>query len=183
MSPTSVRQLRDGSWMYTFPKNLVGTIEVAALPNAATGSRVHLQLGEWLTPVNAPYAPTPGLPPPPPASLIYPHISGATQQYENHTLQAGNRDPLTTLFCWHGFQYVRVTTTGATGFAGTLAALLAHEIHTNTSQTGRLRFGGDGQPGSVASEAARVLQGVNAMTLASQRTNVAAYMPTDCPTR
>ena len=28
-----------------------------------------------------------------------------------------------------------------------------------------------------------MLPGVNSMTLQSQRTNVAAYMPTDCPTR
>ena len=74
--PTAVRQLHDESYLYTFPKNLVGTLTVAPLPTAATGSRVELQLGEWLTPVNAPYAPTPGVPPPPPSSLIFPHISG-----------------------------------------------------------------------------------------------------------
>lgn len=42
------------------------------------------------------------------------------------------------------------------------------------SQTGHLEFDG--------SEAGRLLAGVNSMTLQSQRTNVAAYMPTDCPT-
>jgi hypothetical protein len=43
------------------------------------------------------------------------------------------------------------------------------------TQTGELEFDG--------SDAGRVLNGINQMTLQSQRTNVAAYMPTDCPTR
>ena len=56
-------------------------------------------------------------------------------------------------------------------------------MHTNMSATGTLLFGGDGDAGSEQTRAALVLNGVNSMTLQSQRTNVAAYMPTDCPTR
>ena len=48
-------------------------------------------------------------------------------------------------------------------------------------QVGQLTFGGEGDPD--AEDAAEVLTHINAMTLQSQRTNVAAYMPTDCPTR
>ena len=72
-------------------------------------------------------------------------------------------------FCWHGFQYVRISSAGKTGFAGGLHDIVGLEIHTNMSQTGHLEFDG--------SEAGRLLAGVNSMTLQSQRTNVAAYMP------
>ena len=77
-------------------------------------------------------------------------------------------------FCWHGFQYVRISSAGKTGFAGGLHDIVGLEIHTNMSQTGHLEFDG--------SEAGRLLAGINSITLQSQRTNVAAYMPTDCPT-
>ena len=96
-------------------------------------------------------------------------------------LRAGNTDPLTTLFCWHGFQYVRVTPAGDTGFTGALDAIVGLAIHTNMSQTGSLTFGGEGD--AAAEDAAEVLTHINQMTLQSQRTNVAAYLPTDCPTR
>ena len=96
-------------------------------------------------------------------------------------LRAGNAGPLTTLFCWHGFQYVRVTPGGDTGFTGALDAIVGLAIHTNMTATGRLSFGGEGD--AAAEDAAEVLTHINQMTLQSQRTNVAAYMPTDCPTR
>ena len=115
------------------------------------------------------------------AAATYPMISGPVQQFENHVLRAGNRKSLGTLFCWHGFQYVRVESAGDTGFTGALDALVAVEIHTNMTATGSLTFGGEGDP--AAEDAAEVLTHINQMTLQSQRSNVAAYMPTDCPTR
>ena len=64
---------------------------------------------------------------------------------------------------------------------GTLDAIVGQAIHTNMSQVGHLTFGGEGD--AAAEDAAEVLTHINQMTLQSQRTNVAAYMPTDCPTR
>lgn len=84
-----------------------------------------------------------------------------------------------------GFQYVRVTPYGngtESGFEGTLDSIVGLEIHTNMSAVGSLSFGGDGKSDSVSERAAAVLGGIQSMTLQSQRTNVAAYMPTDCPT-
>ena len=127
----------------------------------------------------SPPAPPPAPPPPPPSpappsDLRYPVISGGQQQWENHLLQPGSTEPLETLFCWHGIIYVRVTPTGNTGFKGTLDAIVGLEIHTNVSQTGFLEFGGSGPSRSAAAD---VLNGINQMTLQSQRTNIAAYMP------
>jgi len=129
---------------------------------------------------NQPAAPPPPKPDPE-STPTYPKISGSVQQYENHVLRSGNSNPLGTLFCWHGFQYVRVTPSGDTGFTGALDALVAIEIHTNMTASGSLTFGGEGD--HVAEGAAEVLRHINQMTLQSQRSNVAAYMPTDCPTR
>lgn len=80
--------------------------------------------------------------------------------------------------CWHGFQYVRVTSHGNTGFTGALDAIKALEIRTNVTATGQLSFGGEGDP--TAEDAAEVLTHINEMTQQSQRSNIAAYMPTDC---
>jgi hypothetical protein len=74
-----------------------------------------------------------------------------------------------------------VTPSGQTGFTGGLDAIVGMEIHTNMTATGRLTFGGEGDP--AAEEAAEVLTHINQMTLQSQRTNVGAYMPTDCEWR
>lgn len=317
VKPVSVRKLLDGDFLYTFPKNFVGTIEFSPLPLAQNGSSLTVLLGEWLgppppppppppqsgrcglvsenevlllecpeekvideiifaswgTPIladsatgcaagfkygicpktgrigngtnsltvvqkfcinqtscaipatlknfdenptgpfhdpchgvvkhlaaevhcsgdppgasckgscyNDPTGPTlPPSPPTPPSDLFYPKISGSVQQYENHVLRAGNNAPITTLFCWHGFQYVRVTPGGNTSFTGDLDAIVALEIHTNVSETGSLTFGGGGDP--AAEDAAEILTHINQMILQSQRSNIGAYMPTDCPTR
>lgn len=131
--------------------------------------------------------------PPRPDNGTYPTISSRTQ-YEVHTLRAGNAADLETAFCWHGFQYVRVTpSNGTTGFTGALDAIVGLEMHTNMSSTGSITFG-DAAAVTAATTAAAttaagddsaadVLNGIFSMTLQSQRTNVAAYIPTDCPTR
>lgn len=98
-------------------------------------------------------------------------------------LQPGNANDLETRFCWHGFQYVLVTPSGNSGFAGGIDDIVGLAIHTNMTETGSLLFSGDGVEGSPQTRAAAVLSGIYHMTLQSQRTNVAAYIPTDCPTR
>ena len=70
------------------------------------------------------------------------HCAGNKEQYENHILSADHTKPLETLFCWHGFQYVRVSSEGRTGFKGGLHDIVGLEIHTNMSQTGKLQFDG-----------------------------------------
>ena len=99
------------------------------------------------------------LPPLPPAGNgTFPAISGRKPQFENHVLRAGNTADLETLFCWHGFQYVRVSSTGNTGFRGGLNDIVGLAINTNLTATGALEFGGDGV-GSASDKAAAVLNG------------------------
>ena len=63
VKPVAVRKIADGSFLYTFPKNFVGTIEFAPLPAASNGSALTVSLGEWL--MDEPRRPSP--PPPSPS--------------------------------------------------------------------------------------------------------------------
>jgi alpha-L-rhamnosidase len=156
-------QQQSETWLYTFDRMLVGTIALAPLAKAANGSTVKLLHGEWMergVPVN----------------------SGSVQQV-NHVLRANNSHSLRPVFCWHGFLYVTVSADPSTsGFTGNLDALVALEIHNDVSSTGALSFGGDGVVGGMSEHAAWVLNGINVMTLGAQLGNLAAYLPTSCPT-
>lgn len=116
VQPSTVTALPDGAFLYRFPKNFVGTVRIAPLPTAETNSSLTVLLGEWLDPgiPDSSQKPGGGYKGP----RVYPSISESVdgQQYENHVLVKGNTKPLTTLFCYHGFQWVRVDSTNHTGF-------------------------------------------------------------------
>ena len=87
---------------------------------------------------------------------------------------AGNSDELSPRFTWHGFQYVLVNPSPGVRFSGELDALTAHWTTANVAETATIEFGGDG---------AEMLASIRDIARASQISNVAAYLPTDCPTR
>jgi alpha-L-rhamnosidase len=184
VNPTSVSALPDGAFLYEFPRNFVGTVRLAPLPSAETNSSLTVLLGEWLDAKAPGSSQAPSSRHTPAGPRAYPSISASVdgQQYENHILIRGNTEPLTTLFCYHGFQWVRVESINNTGFSGTIDALVGLEIHTNVTSTGQLSFGGNDGSADV-DEATEVLTQLNQMTRNSQLSNLAAYLPTDCPTR
>jgi hypothetical protein len=92
-----------------------------------------------------------------------------------HTLRRNNRAPLSPVFAYMGFQYVKVVATRDSSFLGRLEGLTALEIHPDVTPTGRLTFGGDGVAGSPSEDGAEVLRGVNTMVLASQLSNLAPH--------
>ena len=170
------------AWLYTFPRNMVGMVELQPLPGAAAGAQVMLVHGEWLEEgvdgaqedwrrceLAACTGPD-----------IVPVVSGGFQSVV-HTLRHNNSAALAPLFAWHGFQYVKVVAALGASFTGGLEALTALEIHPNLTPTGRLTFAGDGVQGSASEDAAAVLGGVQAMVLGSQLSNLAAYIPMSCP--
>ena len=108
-------------------------------------------------------------------------VSGGLQQVV-HLLRENNSAPLAPVFAWHGFQYVVVVADNAASFAGELGSLHRLEMHPNVTSTGTLTFGGDGNAGSLSEDSADVLNGVQKMLLASQLSNLAAYIPMSCPT-
>ena len=46
VKPTSVEQTADGSWVYAFPKNFLGTVKVEPLPSVENGSKLEILAGE-----------------------------------------------------------------------------------------------------------------------------------------
>ena len=100
-------------------------------------------------------------------------------QLESYTLAAGNTRPLEMVFVWHGFQHVLVTCTGETDFGGSLHALTGLEIRTDVESVSSIQFEGDDEASNTA---ATLFNRINAISRASMVANVAAYIPTDCPT-
>jgi hypothetical protein len=81
VQPVMVEELTDGGFLYTFPKNFVGTIRVKALPGADAGASVEVLAGEWLSNV----APAP--PPAPPSTCA----EAAENKAANIGCPAGNK--------------------------------------------------------------------------------------------
>jgi hypothetical protein len=48
VEPISVTNLSGGAFLYKFPRNFVGTVEIAPLPSAENNSSLTVLLGEWL---------------------------------------------------------------------------------------------------------------------------------------
>ena len=125
VQPSSVTALSGGGFLYKFPRNFVGTIEIAPLPAAENNSSLTVLLGEWLD-AGKPDSSQDSSGHSYRGPREYPSISGSIngQQYENHVLVNGNTEPLTTLFCYHGFQWVRVDSANHTGFVSQLSTCL-----------------------------------------------------------
>eukprot|EP00750_Incisomonas_marina_P022045 INCI4830.2.p1 GENE.INCI4830.2~~INCI4830.2.p1 ORF type:complete len:1072 (-),score=158.19 INCI4830.2:421-3636(-) len=112
---------------------------------------------------------------------------GPNGQRDNYTAVSANSEPgvqLLPRWTWHGFQFVEVAVSN--GFAtpssvaqtnNILDAVTGLELRTNIEQTGSVTFDSVGGTGD------HILNDIQTLVLNSQRSNVAAYQPTDCPTR
>jgi hypothetical protein len=78
-------------------------------------------------------------------------------------------------FTWHGFQHVIVTVSATVEFVASPAALLAEWTAMNAEASGTIAFGGGAN--------ADTLNKIVGITQAGQLSNMAAFVPTDCPTR
>jgi alpha-L-rhamnosidase len=178
--PMNATQIASNSthtiWLYDFGHNMVGTIELQPLPDAAPGSQLLLTHGEWLESWQSNQSaqrcdPTtcsnfPG-------ESIVPVVSGGLQTVL-HTLRADCTRPLAPIFAWHGFQFVTIVAERRSSFSGGMESISAQWIHPNVTATGKLTFGGNGIAGSESESSAEVFRGVQRMLLASQLSNLAA---------
>ena len=78
-------------------------------------------------------------------------------------------------FTWHGFQHVIVTVSDTIEFTATADALSAEWTAMNAEASGSISFGGGAN--------AATLNKIVGITQAGQLANMAAFVPTDCPTR
>ena len=88
-------------------------------------------------------------------------------------------DGLSPRFTWHGFQYVEVNVTGGDATLESVAqldlsvAVRGIELRTDLEESGSLAFDDEDF----------ILNRIQRIVTNSQKANVAAYIPTDCPTR
>ena len=165
--------LHDGTrrYVYHFPKNIVG--HAALRPGAVTGAGnvtvEHCEL--WNTTAGGCVAFARA----PPQTTTCALNGCDTYLIDvGHDSSAAASPRLHPRFTWHGFQTAMVLAGPGVTFAGELGHLSAHWTTAALTETAHIEFEGEG---------AELLSQIRDMVKATQRSNLAAFMPTDCPTR
>ena len=78
-------------------------------------------------------------------------------------------------FTWHGFQHIIVSVSDSVDFTPSPSAIRAEWTTTDAEATGAISFGGG--------KDADMLNSIRGIAQAGQLSNMAAFVPTDCPTR
>eukprot|EP01050_Picozoa_sp_SAG11_P003624 SAG11_NODE_210_length_12303_cov_10.235824_3_plen_619_part_00 len=172
LKPTKVDTLGNSTFVYTFPENFVGVLSVEAshirLRHGGAGGSVSFQHSEVLANGTG-------------GKRGIDRRFAFHGQTVTHSFGADWSPPsptatLTPLFVWHGGQFVQVTVQGDLNFDASMTSVTALVTHANLTQTGHIHFSGGDERASAT------LNGLNRIILNSQTSNVAAGMPTDCPT-
>lgn len=158
VTPVSAAKIAENHYVYEFPINLVGIVSVAVPSGVPAGGKLSMKHGEVLFPNG---------------SVSFPW--NESEQTDYHIVD-GKTDVITPRFVWHGFQFVELVGSDGMTVTGDLSMLTGLIIHTSVPTTGNVSFsGGSNGEGELLSQ-------IQAMTQRGQLNNVAAYMPTDCPT-
>jgi len=173
-------------WAYAFDRNIVGMAAVnpgafsvscgaAAADTNCTGE-ISLQYCEVFNQSSYTKDRTPGIPWPQWTELCQP-LAGLSVVADTFIVGPGSSPSLALRpsFTWHGFQHVIVSVSETVTFEPKLESLTAQWTAINAEPTGMVEFGGGTD--------SALLNQLIAMTQAGQLSNMAAYVPTDCPTR
>ena len=195
---TSVSKVagRPSVFLYTFPANIVGHASVSGAAFHGAGNLTLEYCEVWnhsaggCIPFDIPGGSVyrPGTPPGYPSPLpICGKLANGTADHgsslagcdtflvDTTQQRADAGSPLSTKFTWHGFQYVVVAPSAGVTFSGAVDALAARWTTADLSESATINFGGG--------EGSETLQSIMKIVKSSQISNLAAYMPTDCPTR
>jgi hypothetical protein len=172
---------RPGSVLFSFPFNLVGHASLAA--SAVSGSGwIRLEHCEtWNHSAGGciPFGTPPFEYPLPICGVSH---DGAPDDYSSRAGcdtylvddASAQQRAFAPKFTWHGFQHVVVTPSPGVTFSGELQAISAHWTTSDLKTSSSITFAGPG---------AEILGSVDRIVVNSQISNLAAFMPTDCPTR
>ncbi len=171
---------RPGSVLYTFPANIVGHASLAT--DAVSGNGwirlEHCETWNHSASGCVPFGTPPYKYPLPICGLNFDGTADdGSSRSGCDTYLVANRPETPVLapqFTWHGFQHVVVTPGPGVQFTGDLDAVSAHWTTSNLSRTASIKFTGEG---------AKFFDSLNQIVVNSQISNLAAFMPTDCPTR
>lgn len=161
VSPTNITKLSNGHLRFDFPENFVGVLKLK-LSQAPSGdaSAITLKHGEVLLSNG---------------SVSFPwHENFQTDRHIlSKDVPAGTW--LMPRFTWHGFQHVEVAADNDSGFDGKLSSVVGLVVGPTIEKTGSVTFDGGHE--------AKMLNAIQGLVVNSQLSNVAGYIPTDCPTR
>eukprot|EP00035_Acanthoeca_spectabilis_P005666 m.116217 g.116217 ORF g.116217 m.116217 type:complete len:1058 (-) comp13125_c0_seq1:126-3299(-) len=174
-------------WAFGFDRLIVGTallnpgaFSVSCDENARSGNctgEITLQYCEVFNQSNYSQARTPGIPWPQFTGLCQP-LAGLSVVADTFivgpTLGATPSAALRPSFTWHSFQHVIVSVSSGVTF-NPANALTAEWTTMDAEPTGVVTFGGGPD--------ADLLNRLAAMVQAGQLSNMAAFVPTDCPSR
>lgn len=168
LRPMSVKPLNgsDTEIIVAFQENFVGHIYIPKeIVSGPAGANISLRHGEVLNADGS-------------CCHVWSGFTVDNLQRDVHILGESDVD-LSPLFTWHGFQYAQITLGGGAKIDLSRAQELiqGRETVTDLDRTSDIQF--TGGPDGVS----ETLTGLHSMTINSQRANIAAYMPTDCPTR
>ena len=107
------------------------------------------------------------------------HWTGQHDSFLNVPLSSSTAPQLVGTFTWHGFQYAELSVDGHSATTASVAAVkniletvVGVQVVTDITQTGMVSF-----------ESGHILNDIQRLVTNGQRSNVAQYIPTDCPTR
>lgn len=175
---------RPGAVLYTFPANIVGHASLAA--HAVSGSgwirlehceTWNVSAGGCIPFGNPPYKyplPICGLNSDGTADDGSARSGCDTYLVDDSKSNHSDAEAFAPRFTWHGFQHVVVTPGPGVRFSGGPDAVSAHWTTSDVSRSASIKFMGDGED---------LFKSLNQIVVNSQISNLAAFMPTDCPTR
>eukprot|EP01052_Picozoa_sp_SAG31_P001944 SAG31_NODE_65_length_28565_cov_8.402914_25_plen_541_part_00 len=173
---------RPGSMLYTFPANIVGHASISTSTVTGTGwiRLEHCETWNHSAGGCIPFGSPPYDYPLPICGVKHNGTAddgssrgGCDTYWVDQGSQTAEARVLGPKFTWHGFQYVVVTPGPGVKFGGELDALSAHWTTSDLSKTAEIKFAGEG---------GHILQSIDRIVVNSQISNLAAFMPTDCPT-
>lgn len=160
IKPANSTKLANANLRFDFPENFVGVVQIRLSAQPVAGSEISVHHGEVLHDDG---------------SVRFPWKNDSMQTVHilSDELTAG--DLLFPRFTWHGFQYAEFSFHADSGFDGSLVSVTGLQVGPSIKRIGEVSFGGGSD--------AEILGSLQRLVVASQISNLAAYIPIDCPTR
>lgn len=168
VNPMSAKTLSTGSVVVTFERMFVGYARLERLSiTGPAGSIVTIVAGELLLTNGS-------------CCILPANRYKKRYQTDIHTLGKSGNYSMSPLFTWYGFQYVELRFSGGAGMSEKAVmegGVVGVVINMDMRRIGSVGFS-DGAKG-----AASILSQLEVIVMNGLRSNLVAYLPTDCPTR
>jgi hypothetical protein len=171
-------------WHYGFSRNIVGIVAIEPsaykLKPTAKQGEITVQYCEVFnsttyTKQRSPTQPFPQWKPAGPLGTLCQPLAFLSVVADTYLLGPTSGGTLRPSFTWHGFQHIIISVSDSVVFDPSPSSVRAEWTTTNAEATGSIAFGGG--------KDAEMLNEIRGIVQAGQLSNMAAFVPTDCPTR